>query len=375
MSGPLVYLSYERTNREVGERLRRDLAATTPWMEYFDDSQLGSADRWESEIRRAMDAADVLVQLIGGSGRGEPAPSAAQSSVFDAVRRGGGRVISVLVEGDPRAIASSPIQAKGPVLVLRDKHWADDVGALTALIAEAMMPAQAPDMLPPLPSGLVDRAEVRTVVEGLRPGSVVAIMGPAGSGKTVLAQAAARQAAVRFPDGVLWASLDQRGGSSEAVRSFLLALNIDSYEAEDAGPSRFGEIVRERDGGSVGGRRGSGGCEAARAIRPGPAFAAFADRDSGEVRRFAAVRRRQRRFRFGRVRLGLRDAAAGPATPPPGAGGAVHPGLRDRPGRGDGRLRHRVGRGGVASARPRSTDQRDRAGPLSPQRVDSSIRR
>src|SRR5690348_5498074 len=114
-TGPHILLSWEPHHREVAEKLLSQLSEALPGSYVSDESPVAPGDQapeW-----------DVLVLLLGGSGTGGQSQSARQSRQFRSVRTSGGRTISVLLEGDPRAVASSPIQRNNPMLVLREEHW------------------------------------------------------------------------------------------------------------------------------------------------------------------------------------------------------------------------------------------------------------
>jgi WD40 repeat protein len=82
-------------------------------------------------------------------------------------------------------------------------------------------------MVPAVPPGFVERLDaghalVKTLTSG-RKARTVAVVGPGGFGKNILAQWACHQAAVRerFPDGVLWVQLSGRDGLAEYTLGIL----------------------------------------------------------------------------------------------------------------------------------------------------------
>lgn len=86
-------------------------------------------------------------------------------------------------------------------------------------------PALAPFLAPPRPSALlVGRDELRARIREALPSGSVALYGLPGVGKTALALDLAYDDDVRarFPDGVLWAGLGSRAGTTDVVRHLAL---------------------------------------------------------------------------------------------------------------------------------------------------------
>jgi tetratricopeptide (TPR) repeat protein len=86
-------------------------------------------------------------------------------------------------------------------------------------------PAPAPFLAPPRPSELlVGRDELRARIRQALPSGSVALYGLPGVGKTALALDLAYDDDVRatFPDGVLWAGMGSRAGTTDVVRHLAL---------------------------------------------------------------------------------------------------------------------------------------------------------
>ncbi|MCB9443262.1 MAG: tetratricopeptide repeat protein [Ardenticatenaceae bacterium] len=129
-------------------------------------------------------------------------------------------------------------QAKGDMLFLQP--WIEELRARDRFIA----------LLPPRPVNFTNRvAELTDLAERLQPGSVVALCGPGGIGKTALASELLYRLIddgrlyVRFPDGVIFYSFYGRSDSAGAFEHI-----IKSYEpqARDFSPEAAARLLSRK---------------------------------------------------------------------------------------------------------------------------------
>jgi tetratricopeptide (TPR) repeat protein/transcriptional regulator with XRE-family HTH domain len=115
----------------------------------------------------------------------------------------------------------------------------------------AVIPRQLPAAVPQFTGRVRELAALNAVLDATRPSytagvAVAAIDGPPGVGKTALAVGWAHQAAVRFPDGQLYANLcgfgsaDKILAASTAIRGFLDALGIQAGQIPPDAASKAG---------------------------------------------------------------------------------------------------------------------------------------
>jgi hypothetical protein len=61
---PLVFLSASRHDEEWREGLRKRLSRYSDYFEWWDDSKLGTSEKWQEKIYAAMQRASVAVVFL-----------------------------------------------------------------------------------------------------------------------------------------------------------------------------------------------------------------------------------------------------------------------------------------------------------------------
>ncbi|WBB80359.1 BTAD domain-containing putative transcriptional regulator [Micromonospora sp. WMMD882] len=125
--------------------------------------------------------------------------------------------------------------------------------------AEAVTPAPLPAQLPPASPDLTARgrevAELAALLgapraEGTRPGPLAVITGGPGAGKTSLLLRAAHAARDDFPDGQLYASIENVADPAEVAARFLVGLGVPEHAVPGGSADRLARyrsiIVRRR---------------------------------------------------------------------------------------------------------------------------------
>jgi WD40 repeat protein len=206
-----VFISYARRDAaDLALRLRDRLseAALEPWL---DTSRIDGGAVWTKDIEQAIDGCDVALALLSP---GSYQSDICRSEQHRALRKGK-RVIPVIaIEGTDIPLlleAENYRRADELELVLRDiQGGGESEVVLKKEFRHRYVTA------PPLPRNYVERPEeiqrLRQVLIADEPGpsvAVTALKGMGGIGKTVLAQALAKDEAVRdaFPDGIAWCTV------------------------------------------------------------------------------------------------------------------------------------------------------------------------
>jgi WD40 repeat protein len=206
----LVFISYARKDSaDLALRVRDRLAeaALEPWL---DTSRIDGGAVWTKEIEQAIDGCDVALALLS--------PGSYQSDIcrgeqLRALRKGK-RVIPILAKQGtdiPVHLETKNYRRADELeLVLRDIRGGESGVVLKKEFRQTYVTA------PPLPRNYLERPgeieRLRRVLIADEPGpsvAVTALKGMGGIGKTVLAQAVAKDEAVRdaFPDGIAWCTV------------------------------------------------------------------------------------------------------------------------------------------------------------------------
>jgi WD40 repeat protein len=201
-----VFLSYNGKDRQhvaaIADRLRR--AGIEPW---FDQWRLTPGGRYQDELFAGLQASAACAYFVGPHGEGDWSRMELDVARSRAAKERAFRLFPVLLPG-----VSEPFDRTRLPPFLSHTTWVDlrlgtqAVGAFQALVnAIKGVPTGAPaaaadDGRPPyrglLPFGVDDAefffgrdADVQRVLEKLRGGRFVAVLGPSGSGKSSLVRA------------------------------------------------------------------------------------------------------------------------------------------------------------------------------------------
>lgn len=241
---PRLFISYSHIDAaKTALRLADDLKAKgfDVWLD-LERSKPGAS--WTRGIEQGIDHSHVVLAILS---KGSFTSEICRAEQLRALRKKK-RVLPVVVQED----ADIPVHLETEHYVrLYEKTYQDGLKQLQAAIHDdtvtALLHKQYKNhyrTYPPLPQHFLPRPELLEALrheiinegDGAR-ASLIAIRGMGGVGKTVLAQAACHDEAVRdaFPDGVLWANVGRSPKNEhlcEQIRELAKALDdtLESYD-------------------------------------------------------------------------------------------------------------------------------------------------
>jgi hypothetical protein len=234
--GLAIYLSHFLGDTTLANRVRQGLQATQRTPIRWTDVEASPGVDALRDLTLVMSRSQVVVVLVSEDlGYGT---SDLLSTEIELARKGGLPIVAAVVgstagKGFPTGLLGFPF------FELDESSWdadirqlADHITELASKNSDLFRPAR---MLPPPTDPFVGRVEhvkqieaaIHTSIKDPTGPNAIQIIGPDGVGKTALAVRVAHGLSDLFPDGQLYAQLNQRASVLPILRSFLEAMGVD----------------------------------------------------------------------------------------------------------------------------------------------------